>query len=66
MNTNNIGKNIKSIMEFLEISQIELSRKTGQTPAAISQIINGNRKPSVDSILKIMQALGCSFERLLK
>lgn len=66
MKKENIGKNLKEIIDFLGITQVELAKRTDLTQAAISQIINGERIPSVDSIVAILKALNISFERLLK
>ena len=66
MNPKNIGRNLKFIMEALEINQSELAEKTGLTPAAISQIINGNRLPSLDSMIAILEVIPTNFERLCK
>lgn len=47
------------------MSAIELSKKTELTQAAISQIENGKREPSLKSIIKLIAALGVKFERLV-
>jgi transcriptional regulator with XRE-family HTH domain len=65
MSDNIFGKNLNEIILFLNISQAELSKKTGSTCAAISQIINGKREPSLRSICKITKALNINFERLI-
>lgn len=59
------GSNLREILFFLEINQSELAAKSGLTQAAISQIINGERAPSLRTILKILKALPVSFERLM-
>jgi len=59
----NFGKNLKTVIDFLEISQAEL---TGLTQAGISQIVNGEREPSLGSICKILNVLPVKFERLVK
>lgn len=66
MNKDNIGKNLKEIIDYLDITQTELAQMTGLTQAGISQIINNERTPSVDSIILILKALNIKFERLLK
>lgn len=65
MNPDNFGKNLKDILEYLEISQVEFAKKTGMTPAAISQLINGMREPSLSTICKILCALPVKFEKLV-
>lgn len=62
----NIGKNLKEIMKILGMNQTKLAEKTGLTQAAISQIINSEREPSLKSICVILEVIPISFERLLK
>lgn len=60
----NFGKNTGDIMHYLGWSQNDLAIRSGLTPAAISQIIAGNREPTLKTVLKIIEALGVTFERL--
>lgn len=46
------------------MSQSCLAKASGLTPAAVSQIENGNREPSLSSILAIMSVIPASFEKL--
>jgi transcriptional regulator with XRE-family HTH domain len=62
----NIGKNIKEILDVLEMPQSLLAKKTGLTCSAISQIIAGERVPSLPSTILILNALNISFERLVR
>lgn len=66
MNPENFGKNLKIVIDFLEITQAELTEKSGLTQAGISQIINGEREPSLGSICKILNVIPVKFERLVK
>jgi transcriptional regulator with XRE-family HTH domain len=66
MNPKNIGKNLKEIIKFLGLTQAEAAEKCGMTQAAISQIINENRLPSLESICMILTAFNVKFERLVK
>ena len=66
MNSKNFAKNLKAVIEFIEMSQAELSNKTGLTQAAISQILSGKRDPSLSTICKILKVLPVNFERLTK
>jgi transcriptional regulator with XRE-family HTH domain len=59
-----IGINIKQRRQYLEMSQVKLSERTGLTPSAISQIENGKRKPSFDSFVKIADALRTNMDSL--
>ena len=58
-------KNLTKIRKALGMTQAELSKRSGLTPAAISQIEKGQREPSLKSILAIMKVLPVSFERLV-
>lgn len=60
------GKNLKRILNTVGMSQSELSRRTGITPAAVSQLLSGIRDPSLHTIVRIMKVLPVSFESLVK
>ena len=60
------GKNLKAIINCLGITQAEVANRSGLTPAAVSQIVNGEREPTLKTINKLIRALGCTFERLVK
>lgn len=66
MNPKNFGKNLSRVMEALDMSQSELARRTNLTPAAISQIIHGEREPSLSTVCKILAVIPIPFERLVK
>ncbi len=59
------GANLKSVMKALGMSQVELSKRSGLTQAAISQIINGERDPSLETVVKILKVIPVNFERLV-
>lgn len=48
---------IKKFREMLGINQIELSRRTGITPATISRYESGQREPYGKSLIKLAKAL---------
>ncbi|MFA5168256.1 MAG: helix-turn-helix transcriptional regulator [Candidatus Omnitrophota bacterium] len=52
-----IAERIKQYREALPLSQSEFSKKTGLTPAAISQFESGEREPSLDSLRKLAEGL---------
>lgn len=66
MNPDNFGKNLKDILDYLEISQLEFARNVGITPAAVSQILNGKREPSLKTICLILRVLPIKFETLVR
>lgn len=61
----NFSKNLKEIMTTLGIKQIELSKETGLTQAAISQLLSGIRDPSIHTIVKIMKFIPVNFNKLI-
>lgn len=62
----NFGKNLERNLKWLQMSQIELAEKTGLTPAAISQIVNGERIPNLKSVIKILGVIPMTFENFMK
>jgi transcriptional regulator with XRE-family HTH domain len=66
MKLSNIGKNVKELRLFIGITIDKLSKGTGLTPAAISQIENNKRVPELKSVLALMKFFNVTFERLLK
>jgi transcriptional regulator with XRE-family HTH domain len=60
------GKQLKKRIDELGMTQESFAKKCGLTNAAISQIINGKRDPSLKSIVKILKHSSCSFEELTK
>ena len=62
----NFGKHLKIRISQLGMTQESFAKKCGLTNAAISQIINGKREPSLKSIVKILKHSSCSFEELIK
>ena len=61
----NFSKNLKTVMANLGLSQIDLVKLTGLTPAAVSQILSGKRDPSLSSVVKILNVIPVKFERLI-
>lgn len=53
----NIGQDIKELREYLGLTQGQLAKISGLTPAAICQIENNNREPQLSSFVKICNAL---------
>ena len=66
MKPENFGKNLKVVMEVLGMSQSDLAWKTDLTQAAISQILNGKREPSLSTICRILDCIPVKFEKLVK
>jgi len=62
----NFGKNLKEVIDFLELNQAEFAEAVGITQSAVSQILSGTRAPSIETLVKILNYVPVSFERLLK
>lgn len=60
------GKNLKEILDALNMSQAEFAHRTGLTCAAVSMILKGKREPSLSTIVKIIKVLPITFERLMR
>ena len=66
MNLDHIGMNLQRIMKALRMNQTELAKRTGLTQAAISQIVNNERAPSLPTIIKILEVIPIKFEDLVE
>ena len=49
-------------IEFHEINQAELARKTGMTQSAVNRILHGRVNPSLASARKLAHALGITLD----
>lgn len=56
------GKTLKDELEFLEVTQVELSKRTGLSEKHISQIINGVDPITSDTAIKLEIAINVSAE----
>lgn len=63
LKTENMGINLRQLMKELGCSQKEFSEQIGITEAGLSQLLNGERMPRIDTVLKIMKATSVKFER---
>lgn len=66
MKAENFSKNLAINLKWLQMSQAELADKTRLTPAAVSQIVNGERVPSLETVIKILKVVPMSFENFCK
>lgn len=48
------------------MTQVDLAKKIGVTPNAVTQWESGDRKPSLINLKKLSQILGCTTDELLK
>ena len=63
--TETIGKRVRAKRSKEKISQKDLAKKVGITPAAINQFEKGEKKPSSIILREIALALGVSSDYLL-
>lgn len=61
-----IARNILKGLERKGINQKELAERVGTSGSYICQIISGKRAPSVKTLGKISEALGCTAAELLE
>jgi transcriptional regulator with XRE-family HTH domain len=66
MNPENFGANLKQLLDELDLIQSEFARRAGLSQAAVSQILNNEREPSLQTICKILTVIPTTFERLVK
>ncbi len=59
------GKRLTRLLQALDMTQMELSRRTQLTPAAISELCAGIRDPSLHTIVRIMKVIPVKFETLV-
>lgn len=61
-----IARNILVGLERSGLNQKDLAERTGVTKSCICQIISGKRAPSMKTLGKISEALGCTAAELLE
>lgn len=54
------GKTLKDILEEVQMTQIELARRTGLTPKTINEIIQGKNPITLDTAIKLSAVFGMS------
>jgi transcriptional regulator with XRE-family HTH domain len=65
INHRQIGKRIKEIREQNNLSHAELAEATELSVSYISHVENAKRKASLESVLRIVNALGITVDELL-
>lgn len=60
------SRGLRKLRSDKELTQAELARKTGVTQAAISRYEDGSALPSLDTAVRIAEALRCSLDELLE
>lgn len=61
-----IGNNIRMVRNATGISQTELANRAGSDKSAISRYENGTQRPSLETLMRVADALGVELVELLK
>lgn len=61
-----IGSNIRMVRKAQGISQTELANRVGSNKSAISRYENGTQKPSLDTLMRVADALSVDLAELMK
>lgn len=62
----NLGENLRAAREKCDLTQEQLSERTGVQAGEISRIETGKRDPQVSTLLKIAKGLGLPPGKLLE
>src|SRR5437899_4219009 len=62
---NQLAERLQKLRETRRLTQAELGRKAGMAAASISHFETGQRTPSLDSLVKLADALQVSVDTLL-
>lgn len=62
----NLGQRIREERQKLNLTQEKLSETINVTTTYIGQIERGERRPTLDTLIKISNALGVSIDYLLR
>lgn len=65
MNERTIGNNVQMYRQIRELSQVDLAKRIGATAGTLSHIEKGTRKPSLDMLYSIADALNVSVLNLV-
>jgi transcriptional regulator with XRE-family HTH domain len=60
-----LAENVRALREVRRLTQAELGARAGIAAASISHFETGQRTPSLDSIVKLADALGVSIDALV-
>lgn len=61
-----IGSNVRMVREAAGISQTELANRIGSNKSAVSRYENGTQKPSLDTLMRVADALSVDLIELMK
>jgi transcriptional regulator with XRE-family HTH domain len=57
-------KRLNDLVKCLGHTQASFAKLIGITPAAMSQLLSGQRDPAAETLMKIHKATGASIDRL--
>ena len=66
LKSENFHINLRQLLNELGLSQVEFAEKIGCTQATVSQLLNAERLPSMETLLKIINTFHIKFERLFR
>lgn len=61
-----IRTHLRPLAEAKDVSLYRLAQRTGRARSAITQIANGQRTPSLETVMEICDALGCQIGDLVE
>ena len=62
----NLGRNLHMLLYDKKMSKTELAERAGVSQAMISSIVQGAKRPSVETLIKIANVLGTTVDELIK
>lgn len=66
MKPNKFGERLAAVLVTLDMSQVELARRSGLSQAAVSQILSGKREPTLSSVCALLDVVPVKFESLVR
>lgn len=60
------AERLKGALSDAGLTQRELAAECGVTCATISRYVSGKRKPGLMMLMRLKQALGCTYEELVE
>ena len=66
MKSKNFYKNIKRRFISSNLTQMELSKKTGMSQSMISKVMSGQIEPGLHYVIKLLQAFDVTLEEVCK
>ena len=60
------SRNLRHMMKKSGINQAELSDLSGLTEASVSMLMNGQRSPALETIVKIRKALPFKYDEIFR